>query len=309
MLSPWRRRGQVAAIGLVALAVVLVALGPIAIAVRETTSGATLPGDDVGRFLDVDGHRVHVVEAGAGPPLVLVHGFGGSTYDYEEHVLARLARSHRVIAVDLYGFGWSERSPGFRYGWSLWTEQLVHTLDVLGIERASFAGHSMGGGAVAVLTARHPDRVDHLVLGDALYPLEDGEIALPFRAMALRVVGELALGLVGDLSAPGSSAENRRRAAGPYAIAGTRAAWLGYVRDSTRRADLAAAYAQLSTLPTRVLVLHGTSDTFVPYPAMERTTRAMSNVELVRLEGGGHFPHRDDPERYVHEVEAFLARP
>jgi pimeloyl-ACP methyl ester carboxylesterase len=100
------------------------------------------------------------VEKGPGAPLLLVHGFGASTFDYEERVLEPLARSHKVVAVDLYGFGWSERNDEFAYGWALWSEQLAGTLDALGIERAAIAGHSMGGAAAAVFAARHPERVE-----------------------------------------------------------------------------------------------------------------------------------------------------
>ena len=129
----------------VALAAAVAIGGPFAIRMREPAVGGALPPGVPGRLLDVGGHRVHVVEQGSGPPLVLVHGFGASTFDYEERVLEPLARSHKVIAVDLYGFGWSERSDEFAYGWPLWSEQLAGTLDVSGIERAAIAGHSMGG--------------------------------------------------------------------------------------------------------------------------------------------------------------------
>lgn len=288
------------------VAVFVLAGGPVGTWLREAPAPTELPADVPGRIVRVDGHRVHVVEAGVGPPLVLVHGFGGSTFDYEEHVLSPLARTHHVVAVDLYGNGWSERDPSFRYGWSLWSDQLAHTLDALGIARASIAGHSMGGGAAAVFAARHPDRVTRLILADALYPLEDAEIALPFRAMATPILGPLALALVGDPSPPGASAGYHARLRPTYGIAGTRAAWLDYVQSPTRRDDLAAA---LPTIAATTLVLHGTEDPFVPHAAMARAAPHIPHVRIVDLEGGGHFPHRDDPERFVAELDAFLGEP
>lgn len=278
--------------------------GPLGIRLREPDESHALPPGVPGRILDVAGHRVHVVEQGSGPPLVLVHGFGASTFDWEEFALEPLARTHRAIAVDLYGFGWSERSPDFHYGWSLWSEQLAGTLDALGIQRAALAGHSMGGAAVAVFAARHPERVDRLILADALYPLEPGEIPPVFRGLRTPVLGEVMLALVGDTSPPGFSAAYQARSRPWHRIAGTRRAFLDYVRDPNRRDEMSAAYPQIAA---PVLILHGTADRNVPYAAMERAAPAIRNQRVVALENGGHFLLRDAPERVVREVDAFLA--
>jgi pimeloyl-ACP methyl ester carboxylesterase len=293
-------------LALLALCVLAVVLGPLAIAFREQGDGRVLPKDVPGRMLDVGGHRVHVVEEGAGSPLLLVHGFGASTFDFEEFVLARLAESHRVVAVDLYGFGWSERNDAFAYGWTLWTDQLLGVLDALGIERASLVGHSMGGAVATVFAARYPARVDRLVLADALYPQEESEIPLVFKVLRTRVTGELALGLVGNLSAPGSSVAYRARTRAFTRIPGTRRAWLRYVRDRGKRADLGAAYTKIAA-PT--LVLHGTADESVSFATMQRAVPGIRGARIVPLPGGNHFLLRDAPDTVVREVDAFLAEP
>ena len=287
-----------------ALALAVVAgIGPLAISFREPLDGGALPPDVPGRMLDVGGRRVHVVEKGDGPPLVLIHGFGGSTGDFEEFVMEPLARSHRVIAVDLFGYGWSERRDNFDYGWTLWSEQVAGTLDALGVPRAAVLGHSMGGAVATVLAARHPDRVDRLILADAFYPPLPDEVTWVFRALRTPIVGELALGAVADASAPGFSAAHHERAVAWYRIRGTRRGMLRYVRNPARVPELAAAYPAV-TAPT--LVLHGTADLFVRYAAMQRAVPAIRTARVVTLDGGGHFPFRDDPERLVRETEAFL---
>lgn len=286
------------------LAVLFVAAGPVGTWLREGPAPDALPDAVAGRFVDVDGQRVHVVELGAGPPIVLLHGFGGTTCDWEEHVMPALAAHHRVVALDLFGNGWSARSPSFHYGWPLWASQIAGVLDALGLARATIAGHSMGGGAAAYFAAHRPDRVERLVLADALYPLEDAEISAPFRLLATPVLGETALGLVGGIGAPGISARCAAHSAPTYAIAGSRAGWLGYLRDPARRPELAEAYRAI-TVPT--LAIHGTADTFVPLAAMRRTAPALPDVRIVELEGGNHFPHRDAPERLVREIESFVA--
>ncbi len=291
------------ALAAVVLAVLAVVVGPLAIALREPGGSDALPRDVPGRMIDVAGHRVHVVEQGEGSPVLLVHGFGASTFDFEDHALAALARSHRAVAVDLYGFGWSDRGDDFAYGWTLWSDQLVGVLDALGLARVSIVGHSMGGAVAAVFAARHPDRVDRLVLVDALYPQEEGEIPLVFKALRMPVVGELALGLTADPSPPGSSDAYRARSRAFAAIPGTRGAWLRYVRDRGKRAELGAAYATI-TSPT--LVLHGTADASVSFETMQRAAPAIRGVRIVPLPNGSHFPLRDTPDAVVREVEAFL---
>jgi 2-hydroxymuconate-semialdehyde hydrolase len=291
---------------LLAALVAVAAVGPIGIALREGADGKALPSTVRGRLIQVGGHRVHIVDQGSGAPLLLVHGFGASTFDYEESVLEALARSHRVIAVDLYGFGWSERNGDFAYGLPLWADQLAGVLDALGLDRASVAGHSMGGAAAAVFAARHPSRIDKLILADALYPQEDSEIPLTFRALRTPVIGELGLGLVGDLSPPGASPANRAHIRAFTSITGTRRAWLGWVRDREKRAQLRAAYEKIAA---PALVLHGTADAFVTLATMQRAAQSIRGARIVPLAGGTHFPHRDAADTYVRQVEAFLAEP
>ncbi len=289
-------------LGLAAIVLLVVALAPVVITWREPDDGTRLAAGVPGRLLDVGGTRVHVVERGAGPALVLIHGFGASTHDFEEHVLEPLARAHHVVAVDLYGFGWSERRDDFAYGWSLWSDQVLRTLDALDIPRASLVGHSMGGAVAAVLAARHPDRIDRLILADAFYPPGPGEISLVFRALRTPIIGELALAAVDDVSAPGFSPAHHERARLWARIRGTRRAMLRYVRDPAKLAELHATYPAI-TVPT--LVLHGTNDQFVRYAAMERAVPAVRGARIVTL-AGDHFPFRDDAERFVREIEAFI---
>lgn len=290
---------------LVALVVLLRTLGLLAIDLREPDDGRALPDGVAGRLLDVGGRRVHVVERGEGPPLVLIHGFGGSTYDFEEFVLEPLARRHHVVAIDLLGHGWSERREDFDYGWTLWSEQILGTLDALAIPRASILGHSMGGAVAAVFAARHPDRIDRLVLADSFYPPTPDEITLPFRAMRTPILGELVLGAIGEASAPGFSAAHHARALAVYRIRGTRRGLLRYLRDPGKLAELSAAFPAIAA---STLVLHGTADQFVRYAAMQRAVPAIPHARVVTLDGD-HFPYRDDVERFVRETEGFLAAP
>src|SRR5205085_8913382 len=102
------------------------------------------------------------VEAGTGDPLVLVHGFAGSTFDWEESMMPALAASHRVIAFDLLGMGFSDRPEGFAYGHDAWSRQVVDILDALGLPRATIVAHSLGGAVVSIVAGEHAERVAKL---------------------------------------------------------------------------------------------------------------------------------------------------
>src|SRR3990172_11255761 len=120
-----------------------------------------------GTFVDVDGVRVHYVEAGRGEPVVLVHGWNGSTFSFR-HTIPELARTHRVVALDLLGFGYSERPPRGDYSVTAQVRLVAGLMDRLGIPRAAVVGHSMGGGIAMHLALSHPERVSRLVLVDSV---------------------------------------------------------------------------------------------------------------------------------------------
>jgi len=128
---------------------------------------AALPAESL---LEIDGRRVHVVDRGEGEPLLLLHGFGASTLLWEP-VIPELAKSRRVVAIDLNGFGWSER-PKEREAYTLaGQERLVLAVaEALGFDRFDLAGHSYGGAISLFLASRHPERVRSLTLVDSAMP-------------------------------------------------------------------------------------------------------------------------------------------
>lgn len=114
-----------------------------------------------GRFLTVDGIRTHILDAGSADPVVLVHGLGGPLM--WQRVVPLLRTRHRIILIDLPGFGESDTPPR-AYSPSDYVHHVVHCLDVLQISRADLAGISYGGQISAELAADFPDRVRRLFL-------------------------------------------------------------------------------------------------------------------------------------------------
>ncbi len=128
---------------------------------------ATAPraGADALRFAEVPtkAGTISTMQAGAGPPVVLVHGLGATKASFLSTVGA-LADRHRVIAMDLPGFGDSDKPLGAAYDARFFARSVVALLDELGLERASLIGNSLGGRVALETGLSHPERVDRLVL-------------------------------------------------------------------------------------------------------------------------------------------------
>ena len=122
---------------------------------------ATRPG----KMLDVDGVALHYIEAGPAkkPAVVMIHGFGGHTFSFRRQLEA-FSSGHRCVAIDLKGFGYSERPHDGDYSLSAQARLMLGAMDRLGIERAALVGHSMGGAVVMRMAAAAPERVEKLIL-------------------------------------------------------------------------------------------------------------------------------------------------
>jgi pimeloyl-ACP methyl ester carboxylesterase len=146
----------------------------------------------LGRFLEVDGVRLHYLERGTGTPLVLLHGNGGMIQDFlSSGLVDRAAERHRVIVVDRPGYGYSERPRG-----RLWTpgaqaDLLAAALRQLGVSDATVLGHSWAAAVAVALAERHPDLVGGLVLeGGYFYPSFRLDV-VPMSLPALPVLGDI----------------------------------------------------------------------------------------------------------------------
>jgi len=150
------------------------------------------------RDVDVGGVRLHVAEAGDGPPLVLLHGWPQHWWCWR-HVIGALARTHRVLAPDLRGFGWSD-APAGSYAKATFASDIVGLLDAEGIDRAAVIGHDWGAYTGFLLALDHPSRVERLLALDVappwLQPSLPGprHLALPLLASYQVLLGTPLLG-------------------------------------------------------------------------------------------------------------------
>lgn len=236
------------------------------------------------RSVEVDGLPVRYLEAGprdAGRTLVLVHGLAGSAVDWA-FVIPALARNHRVLALDLPGFGDTPQPPeGMSF--STLVRYLEGFPDALGVERVALAGNSLGGAIAIRYAARNPERVERLFLLNSAGLLYDAPPALePYTREQARELIELVTGA--PSRSPGFVLDGMiRRSQDP-----ARRSYLRSAEPTDVRNDLPRVAA-----PTTII--WGDRDRLIPPDHGEALRTGIAGSELVVLEGVGHVPQMQVP--------------
>jgi pimeloyl-ACP methyl ester carboxylesterase len=145
------------------------------------------------RYVEVDGVRMHVAEAGAGEPVVLLHGWPQHWWIWRK-VIPELASERRVICPDLRGFGWSE-APDGRYELQGFADDTLALLDELGLGQVDLIGHDWGGYAGFLLCLMAPERIRHYLALGVSHPWF--EPPPPSPRMAMRISYQLILATPG----------------------------------------------------------------------------------------------------------------
>lgn len=220
-----------------------------------------------------DGGRVAYEVTGAGgSPVVLLHGGTGTRRDWDA-VARALSERHVVVAVDMIGFGDSDRPPG-RYTPGRLADSVICVMDELEIDSAHLVGHSVGGRVAVEVARRHPGRTDRLVL---VAPMGFGRLTAP----------GFMLGLIHW------AAHRLTLRPLPYPD-------LELVIDD---ADLRRSVG--ITADTRVL--WGARDAFLPSRYAGRVTSAIPGATSHIFDGAGHAPHREIPEQLAEDLIEFLS--
>jgi pimeloyl-ACP methyl ester carboxylesterase len=150
---------------LVSLALIYGVMIIIAYLPQETTPIERLVGRE-DKFIKVKGHTIHYVQQGRGSPLILIHGFACSTHTWKK-LMPLLADRYAVYALDLLGFGLSDKPPDGKYDLESQGALMIDFMNTLQIPSATLVGHSMGGVVAAYAALKAPARVNALVLVDA----------------------------------------------------------------------------------------------------------------------------------------------
>jgi pimeloyl-ACP methyl ester carboxylesterase len=284
------------------------------------------------RSVTLDGVNLHYFCGGTGPPLVLVHGLGSSAAVEFYFNLEPLAARHRVFAIDLPGFGQSDK-PVLEYTIEVFVKAVRVLMANEGLERAAVMGVSMGGRVALGLALDAPHIVERLVLVDAL------GVGTPRRVLAYRIL--LTKGL-GELTLSGTARALRRMSPAtirrfwgwylqrPGRIDGIwsderiadhgtllskpeyRAAYLSALRSIAGMRQLQAGVVvadRLSELQMPTLLIWGRHDHIFPPSHAELARQKLHNGRVEIFDGSGHTPQMEEPERFNRLVLDFLREP
>lgn len=260
----------------------------VATAAHHTTPQVTEHYADVGDI------RIFYKEAGAGTPVVFLHGGFGSSAEWDRY-FPLLADAYRVIAPDSRGQGRTSIGSGpITYG--RMAADVIGLLDRLGIERAHVVGYSDGGCIALHLLTDYPDRVLSATLIGTPYHL-DNYSAEGFEQLRSFIAGLEA----------GDPAHARRKAA-YEAGAADPAAWPELVKRLGRTwlSQPTFGEAELRSIETPVLVVKVSRDEFLPPAVFDRTAELIPGARVLDLGEGTHRIPREQPERLAQGIRAFI---
>ncbi len=272
--------------------------------------------------ITLHGRTIAYRTGGWGPLLVLIHGITSSSGTWDR-VLPQLAKRYTVLAPDLPGHGRSDKLRG-DYSVSAHANTLRDLMDALGYRRGTIVGHSLGGGVAMQIAYQYPGLVDRLVLvapggfgkevsvllRAASVPGSGGVLAVaawrPFveaGTLLTAVLGRLGLQGGTDLEEIGRAyallADGRARSAFVHALRA--------VVDHKGQRVTALDRTEVTKLfPS--LIVWGERDRIVPVKHGRQAHELIPNTYLAVFERAGHFPHRDQPARFVEVLDEFLAR-
>jgi pimeloyl-ACP methyl ester carboxylesterase len=290
--------------------------------VRAKTKQAEAENPPRGRFVEVDGVRLHYIERGEGPVLVLLHGNGVLANDFEHSgLLDRAAQHYRVIAFDRPGFGYSERPRS-----TVWTPQaqarlLHHALQELEVDSAIVLGHSWGTLVALSMALEVPDFVRGLVLlSGYYYPSLRLDVPM-LSGPAIPVLGDLMRYTVSPILTRMMWRPLTKNVFSPQPVADSfrrLKPWMalrpGQLRASAAETALMvpAAMALAKRYPelkVPAVLIAGTQDKIVDFSHnSERLNERIPDSELQLQPGVGHMTHYANPDQVMAAIDAIAAR-
>ncbi len=257
-----------------------------------------------GRFIEVDGARIHYLDEGTGPTLVLVHGLAGQMHNFTHSLLGKLTRDFRVVVLDRPGSGYSTRPRRASATMSAQARMISRFCQELKLGRPLIVGHSLGGAIALALALNHPEQVAGLAL---LAPVTHRPERVPPPFDGIAIASPLLRRLIAWTLATPLSIANRDRALatlfGPEPVApdfAVRGGGLLNLRPSSfigASTDLMATHDEIGEMPARykdltvpVGILYGTDDRILDAATHGNGLAAkVEGTDLELIEGGGHM--------------------
>ncbi|GAA1937874.1 alpha/beta fold hydrolase [Nocardioides marmoribigeumensis] len=272
------------------------------------------------QYVTIHGHRRAFVKAGSGPAILLLHGMACDHTTWNP-IIRRLARRHTVIAPDLLGHGRSDK-PRADYSVGGYANGMRDLLTVLGIDRVTVVGHSLGGGVAMQFAYQFPERTERVALiapgglGREVTPIIRA-VTLPgfHTAMGLATLPGVRHAVTGSLRGLKRTGHPVLRDLGEIADI------VEHLKDPRSRRALAHVVracvdlrGQIITMVDRayltqempLCLIWGQDDQVIPATHAARIRSVAPGVRVTITPGCGHFPHKEDPELVVSTLERFI---
>ncbi|WKK67543.1 alpha/beta fold hydrolase [Lutimonas zeaxanthinifaciens] len=268
------------------------------------------------QFVDIEGMQVHFRDEGdqmTDMPIVLIHGTGASLHTFDEWA-ERLKREHRVIRMDLPGFGLTGPFPDRNYSMENYVDFIKEFLESRGVGTCILGGNSLGGAIAWQFTAKNPEMVEKLILIDAAgYPMKSESRPIAFTLARIPVVNK-ALTFITPLSMVRSSVENVYADKSKVSDQLVERYFKLTLRTGNRQAlvDRMAMETDMSktglikNINQATLVLWGDEDLLIPVANAYLFHKDLPNSELVILKNSGHVPMEESPEESLEALFEFL---
>ena len=275
-----------------------------------------------GRLITIDDYQTFIQTAGPadGEAVVLIHGFGGSTFSWRETLPALAEQGYYGIAIDLKGFGFSDKTFDEDYSHPAQAAFVIEILDRLEVEQAVMVGHSMGANVISHLAISYPERVTKLVIVDGAVVMGDEPATgldgggWLLRIPQLRRIGRIAARSVISeeqiqsmletaVSDPASLTPDMIQGYyAPLTIKDWELSLFGIMRDR----DQNALPEPVESITQPTLIIWGEDDTWVEPGRGEALLEALPNATAVVVSDAGHLPMEEQPSEFNAILLSFL---
>ena len=283
--------------------------------VEDLPNGKVPQPDTHDHFVAIDGVKYHYTEyPGPGENIFLLHGFASSTYTWEKVALLLQAKGYHVWALDMKGFGWSDKPRNADYSPEQLMEEVNAWMDKMGLRRVVFVGNSLGGAIAWNMALVHPDKVKKLVLIDAAGFMQD--MPIPVYLAGFPGAGGIARLFFGRWMIEDTF---KQVYFDPAAITAEQIdAYYNRLRTENALGALTSVGRSVSTLSVEeyalripeiqvdTLIIWGRDDAWIPLKDGFKFKETLPNATLEVIPFCGHVPQEEKPEETAAVYKDFL---
>lgn len=283
--------------------------------------------DADGQFADINGVSIYYIASGddSNPAVILIHGFGGSTFTWRDNIDALVDAGYYVITLDLPPFGLSDKSPDIGHTHTDFADYIAGLMDFLEVESATIVGHSMGGSVTSYFVVNYPERVDKLIFvaggvfedtRDANDDTQDSPLGI---LGTIDLESEPASNILRFSLVPATFASIIESAyfdasimtdevvngyARPLQIENWTEGFIAYLLAEEANPITLIEVSDVADMP--ILIIWGEEDTWVPIAIGEAMYNSFTDVQLITYANVGHLPMEENIEQFNEDVITFL---